>query len=100
MPDFPAPPSVSRQRCVKAVGNRNTMAATLSLTQVTLSYNSNLTAVNESGPLPVPSGNACVVLAWFGGLKGDRSPAFASLFLEVESCCDWEKVSPTSSGTA
>lgn len=48
---------------MKAVGNRNTMAATLSLTQVTLSYNSNITVVNESGPLLVPPGNARVVLA-------------------------------------
>lgn len=47
---------------MKAVGNRNTMAATLSLTQVTLSYNSNITAANEPGPLPVLPGDACVVL--------------------------------------
>lgn len=62
VPGFPAPPRVRQQCCMKAVGNRNTMAATLSLTQVTLSYNSNITAANEPGPLPVLPGDACVVL--------------------------------------
>lgn len=46
-----------RQRSLKAVGNRNTMASSLSLTQVTLSYNSNITTANAFCPLPVTLGD-------------------------------------------
>lgn len=46
-----------RQRSLEAVGNRNTMASSLSLTQVTLSYNSNITTANAFCPLPVTLGD-------------------------------------------
>lgn len=48
-----APVCVWQRRSVKAVGNRNTMAAALSLTQVTLSYNSNITTTHAVCPLSV-----------------------------------------------
>ncbi len=54
---------------MKAVGNRNTMAATLSLTQVTLSYNSNLTTAIVSLPLSAALGDISTVLVKLGGQK-------------------------------
>lgn len=59
---FSSAPQSQTAALHEAVGNRNTMAATLSLTQVTLSYNSNITAVNESGPLSSLPGDACLAL--------------------------------------
>lgn len=81
VPGFVAPPvCVWQQRSVKAVGNRNTMAATLSLTQVTLSYNSNITTTRAFCPLSVPFGHISGVLLKPGGQKSSHSSLFVSLF--------------------
>lgn len=65
---------------MKAVGNRNTMAATLSLTQVILSYNSNITTANVSGPLSALRGDISTALVKPGGQKGGLSSTLGSLF--------------------
>lgn len=68
VPGFPGSLAcVWQQRGVKAVGNRNTMAASLSLTQVTLSYNSTITTTRASWLLSGVFGYLSVMLvkpAW------------------------------------
>ncbi len=65
---------------MKAVGNRNTMAATLSLTQVTLSYNSNLTTSKAQLPLSVLLGDILTVLVKLGRQKRELTSTSVSLF--------------------
>lgn len=71
---------VWQHRSMKAVGNRNTMAATLSLTQVTLSYNSNITTANVSWLLSVVLGDISTVLVQPGGQKCELTSTLVSLF--------------------
>lgn len=75
------------------MGNRNAMAATLSLAQVTLSYNSNTTTASVPLlPFPLPGDISAMFMA-LGGQECEFTSTLVSS-VEVQSCCDWEKFLP------
>lgn len=89
---------VRRQRSVKAVGNRNTMAATLSLTQVTLSPNPTPTPANRLRPPGGSGGELSAAMREVDRRENAALLRHSLLFFflrgEVSSCCDWEKFLP------
>lgn len=91
---------VWQQRSVKAVGNRNTMADTLSLTQVTLSYNSNLTTTSLSCRLPVMPGDISAVLLSPGRQKCELTSTLVPLFWKFSPAVTGKSFCLISLGTA
>lgn len=85
---------------MKAVGNRNTMAATLSLAQVTLSYNSNITAVNVPCPLSTLRGNVSAVLAELDRQKRELTSVLVHLFWKFSPAVTGKSFCLISLGTA
>lgn len=101
VPGFPGSPAcVWQQRGVKAVGNRNTMAASLSLTQVTLSYNSTITTASASWLLSGVPWYLSVMLVKPAWRKCERTSLLVLLFLEFSPAVTGKSFCPVSLGTA
>ena len=80
---------VWQRRRGKAVGNRNTMAASLSLTQVTQSHNSNITTANLLRAVSVLPGDIPAVLAEESRADNARFPRPRCLFFGFRVVLLW-----------